>query len=342
MKCMRFVKIALAAMVWVPSMVWAGDAFKTEYALTLDGTVNVVVAHPWRDVSDDLGVGGNVGFEVRPVKLLSVGLQYNERYFPGTDWKVGAVDVDAKLFPLGRTQTGEAYIGGGVGRIVPKNNDVDDAGKRVHGTLSAGYRFFFEKHPAFFADLGAVYDAYSPRKAPLSLLGVQAGLGWRFGGSNSKTETDKPAAAGKKDAPSATEKKNAKQAGELSQVAEVKNTAEGILVSLKGDILFSKGKADLSAEAKDRVAKLGAVLAKYPGDTVVVTGYTDSTGSVSVNQKLSEARAKAVREALLSSQVPASSVTAVGKGSADPMGDNRTAEGRAKNRRVEIKINNAK
>jgi len=78
---------------------------------------------------------------------------------------------------------------------------------------------------------------------------------------------------------------------------------------------------------------------KYPGAKIEVDGHTDSTGTDAYNQKLSERRAAAVKEYLIKEAgVDSSKITAVGYGVAKPVADNKTAAGRARNRRVEILI----
>jgi outer membrane protein OmpA-like peptidoglycan-associated protein len=129
-----------------------------------------------------------------------------------------------------------------------------------------------------------------------------------------------------------------KQAKELAQIAETRRTEEGILVNLKGDILFDTGKANLKSDASERVKKIGEILAKYPEDRIVVIGHTDNVGNNEVNQRLSENRANAVKVGLLSQGVPAENITVVGMGKSQPIASNNTPEGRAKNRRVELNI----
>jgi len=128
----------------------------------------------------------------------------------------------------------------------------------------------------------------------------------------------------------------------MGKVADVKRSAEGIEVNMKSDILFAPGKSELKPEAVEQISKVGDILAKYPNEKIEITGYADSKGSDAVNKVVSENRAKAVKAALLARKVPAGSMTAVGMGSANPIGDNKTAEGRAKNRRVELKITSQK
>ncbi|KVZ03546.1 OmpA family protein [Burkholderia ubonensis] len=109
-------------------------------------------------------------------------------------------------------------------------------------------------------------------------------------------------------------------------------------VNLAGDALFATGLATLTPTAR---ASLDALLARQ-GDTaftrVSVTGYTDSVGGDASNLALSQRRAQAVAGYLKSHGLNARTVAVTGRGSADPVASNATAEGRASNRRVEISL----
>lgn len=129
-----------------------------------------------------------------------------------------------------------------------------------------------------------------------------------------------------------------KQAQELSQVAETKRTEEGILVNLKNDLLFETGKSNLSSEAQGQLRELAGVLVKYPNDVIHIAGHTDSTGSNAVNKELSQERAAAVKLSLLENGVKPAQLSTTGLGESNPVADNKTATGRAKNRRVELII----
>lgn len=129
-----------------------------------------------------------------------------------------------------------------------------------------------------------------------------------------------------------------KQAKELEQVAETRRTEHGIVTKLKGDILFDSGAAALKPQARQNIAKIGDILKKYPEDRITVVGHTDSTGKASTNQQLSENRAKAVMVELVNRGVDRNSISVVGMGSSQPVADNKTAQGRSMNRRVELQI----
>lgn len=129
-----------------------------------------------------------------------------------------------------------------------------------------------------------------------------------------------------------------KQAKELAEIAETKRTEQGVLTQLKSDILFDTGKADLKPQAVENLYKMAQILKKYPENVLTIRGYTDSTGSAKVNEELSRKRAAAVRDRFVANGVPANTITVVGMGPKNPIAPNTSAEGRAKNRRVEIEI----
>jgi len=129
-----------------------------------------------------------------------------------------------------------------------------------------------------------------------------------------------------------------KQAKELEKIADVKKTENGIEVTLKNDILFATGSAELSTAAKQTLTDLNTVLKKYPENIIQVQGNTDSTGSASFNQTLSQKRAKAVYDFILDNGLKTSKISYVGFGATNPIASNDTEEGKAKNRRVELKI----
>ena len=123
--------------------------------------------------------------------------------------------------------------------------------------------------------------------------------------------------------------------GALATVADTQNTARGIVVSLS-DILFDTNKATLKPDAQIALAKLTGVLSVFPNLNLRVEGYTDSTGSDEINNKLSRERAAAVVVFLQGQGIPGTRMTSDGYGSKFPVAANDTKEGRAKNRRVEV------
>ena len=107
---------------------------------------------------------------------------------------------------------------------------------------------------------------------------------------------------------------------------------------LRTPISFVTGGSQMTGESRRLLVQIADKIKGCPNGTVTVIGYTDNQGSDAVNLKLSDTRAKAVAAALVSNGVLASKMTARGAGSANPIADNNTEEGRAKNRRVEITV----
>ncbi|MGZ3689949.1 MAG: OmpA family protein [Pseudobdellovibrio sp.] len=128
------------------------------------------------------------------------------------------------------------------------------------------------------------------------------------------------------------------QAKELAKIAETKRTEQGLITKLKSDILFESGKADLKDTAKSNLAEMAKIMKNYPENVLTINGYTDSTGSAKVNEALSQQRADAVKSQLVTSGMPTNVISTVGMGPASPIGDNKTADGRKQNRRVEIVV----
>jgi outer membrane protein OmpA-like peptidoglycan-associated protein len=130
---------------------------------------------------------------------------------------------------------------------------------------------------------------------------------------------------------------------DLAAVAAVKEEARGVVITLSGSVLFASGKYALLNTAMTKLDQVAEALKAQDADKrMVVEGHTDSQGSDKINQPLSLNRASAVRDYLVSRGVDADKITAVGMSSTRPIVDNKTAENRANNRRVEIVIGGTK
>lgn len=122
---------------------------------------------------------------------------------------------------------------------------------------------------------------------------------------------------------------------QFNKILETRDSPRGLVVNL-GDVLFATAKYDLRPEARERLAKLSGIVLAHPGLNLTVEGHTDNVGSDAFNQTLSEQRAQSVRQYLIDQGLDAGTITAQGFGKTMPVADNSTAEGRQKNRRVEI------
>jgi outer membrane protein OmpA-like peptidoglycan-associated protein len=113
---------------------------------------------------------------------------------------------------------------------------------------------------------------------------------------------------------------------------------KAILVNLPDGVTFDTGSATLKPEFRAVLDKVAQSMIDYPQSLIDVYGHTDSTGSDAFNQRLSEQRASTVMNYLISRGVPAARLRSQGFGETMPVASNDTIDGRAKNRRVEIKI----
>jgi len=109
-------------------------------------------------------------------------------------------------------------------------------------------------------------------------------------------------------------------------------------VSFAADAFFDFNKANLKPEGKAKLDDLSDKVKGLNLEVIIATGHTDSKGTDAYNQKLSVKRADAVKTYLTGKGVEASRVYTEGKGEAQPVADNKTDAGRAKNRRVEIEV----
>lgn len=132
-----------------------------------------------------------------------------------------------------------------------------------------------------------------------------------------------------------------KQAEELQRDlagAHVERVGEGILITFESGMVFDTESYALKNDTKSNLDKLAATLKKYDDTNILIEGHTDDTGEDAYNQKLSENRADAVEDYLVTQGIKNSRVTTKGYGESQPLAENATADGRQKNRRVEVAI----
>lgn len=124
---------------------------------------------------------------------------------------------------------------------------------------------------------------------------------------------------------------------EEMKALKAEKTDRGMVLTL-GDVLFDTDKAELKSSGLRTITRLSEFMKEYEDRRVRIEGYTDSTGTESYNQKLSEKRASAVRKALTNDGIASERVEMAGYGEAYPVANNDTSSGRQQNRRVEIVI----
>jgi len=121
---------------------------------------------------------------------------------------------------------------------------------------------------------------------------------------------------------------------------QARQTDRGTLVTL-GDVLFETGRAEIKPAAQGSISKLAQFLNLHPERRVLIEGFTDSTGSASTNQSLSERRSAAVADALQRAGVDRARIDTRGYGEQYPLASNSSTSDRAMNRRVEVYISDS-
>jgi outer membrane protein OmpA-like peptidoglycan-associated protein len=176
-------------------------------------------------------------------------------------------------------------------------------------------------------------DAKQATKGQLAAAGqMLASAGQQLASTQVQLETEKKA---RLEADARAKDAMTRLAASGSKVSE---ETRGVVITMPGGVLFASGKDTLLPAAQDKLGQVADALKNQGDHKIVVEGHTDSQGSDTSNQILSERRAQAVTTFLVSRGVAADQIRADGVGESRPVADNGSAEGRANNRRVEIVI----
>ncbi|MCF0215103.1 MAG: OmpA family protein [Fibrobacteraceae bacterium] len=199
---------------------------------------------------------------------------------------------------------------------------TNEAMKAQEAKLQEEMKMNKEKFQAEAAEREAALKAANDREADLQ----------------KKLEEEQAALAAERAKAEERQKEAMNKLNELqSKLIQVSKDARGIILSMS-DILFDVNKATLKADLKTSLAKVAGILSVYQQFNVSIEGNTDNTGSAEHNMKLSEQRATNVMNFLVEQGIEASRLTAKGLGMTMPIADNSTKEGRQKNRRVDLVI----
>jgi len=172
------------------------------------------------------------------------------------------------------------------------------------------------------AGLGQVIGGNT--KSTLIGAGIGAALGGVAGGSIGRYMDNQEAAL--------------QQQFAASDAANIQRNADVLAVTFKSDMLFDVNSATLKAGASTEINRVSQVLVQYPQTNVQIAGHTDSSGSETYNQTLSERRAMSVQNALIQQGVDSMRLQTIGFGEGQPIADNATEAGRQLNRRVVVTI----
>jgi outer membrane protein OmpA-like peptidoglycan-associated protein len=148
--------------------------------------------------------------------------------------------------------------------------------------------------------------------------------------------------AGEKQAREAADKRAREAMDRLaaSAAGSVRQDTRGTIITIPGSVLFASNKSTLLPAAQVKLNAVADALKDQSDRMITIEGHTDSQGTDASNQELSQNRAQAVRDYLVSRGIKSEGVKAQGVGSSRPVADNASPEGRANNRRVEIVVQN--
>lgn len=178
------------------------------------------------------------------------------------------------------------------------------------------------------AELAAAREAQIKAQAALAAVQAQAQ-------ADALQAKEQAARAEAQRARLAAEQLRAQLLAQFNRVLTTRDTPRGLVITM-GDVLFETGKYDLRSPTRELLSKLSGIMLAHPGLKLAVEGYTDSTGTDAINQKLSQQRADTVRDYLISQGLAPDGITSQGFGSSDPVASNDSASGRQQNRRVEL------
>lgn len=267
---------------------------------------------------DDEVVGAFLGYQANKWLSVEAGYDYLGKFTAAglADEKVQAVTLAPRLsLPLTEAIALYGKVGGAY---------VDYGSKSDYSYLGAAGLEFNTNHNVTmrleYQNITDINNDIVRASAETATLGIA----YKFGGS---------------EAPAAVEQRPAEPApvAEESVVEKVAVTKTFTFQHLDSGT-FANNSAELKPSMETKLDKLVGYLNQYPQAKVEVVGHTDSNGSEAYNQKLSEKRAQAVAKALEAQGVDAARITAKGQGESNPIASNATAEGREKNRRVELVI----
>jgi outer membrane protein OmpA-like peptidoglycan-associated protein len=198
----------------------------------------------------------------------------------------------------------------------------------------------FDKHPKYYETIDLAYIAQ--RRAQMAEATASANKAKLEAEASAKAlaaeQTAQLAAAQEQLA--AAQAQLASTSAALANLAAVKQEERGLVITLSGSVLFKSNESTLMPAAQTKLNQVVETLSANGKSPLVVEGHTDSQGEDASNQILSQKRADAVRDYMVSKGYDAALVTAQGIGEARPVADNNSPEGRANNRRVEIVVQN--
>jgi len=339
--------IAIVSCVFLCFLAGSASAEMRAGAVGVSPMIGGYVFEGNQDLDNDFAYGLGLGYNLTERWAIEATLNYID-----TESDVGARDdtdvslgrLDA-LYHFNTTGCFVPYLAAGVGGIYfdPDRTSSDEDALVNYG---AGVKYFLTKDIALRGDVRHVISFDSTNHNLLYTVG----LTFFFGGEKEAVAAPAPAPAPKpepKPAPAPAPKpapgpKDSDDDGVYDDADECPDTPAGARVDARGcwvieGVFFDFDKSIIKPEGLPIIDEVATVLNSNPSMRVDIEGHTDSVGSDEWNQGLSERRARAVKDSLVSSGIESTRLTTKGFGESVPAATNKTKEGRAMNRRVELK-----
>ena len=206
---------------------------------------------------------------------------------------------------------------------------------KAHEALAAAEKSF-QDEPKSVRTRDLAYVADRKAKTAEALATTAAGVAAKAKADADLQATQAVIAKNTADQLAVEQKKRLEAEANLAKLAAVKEEERGLVITLSGTILFASNKSELLPSAENKLNEVSEALMATKERGLTIEGFTDSQGSSSYNQELSQKRAEAVRSYIISRGYEGDRIQAKGMGETNPIADNTSAEGRANNRRVEI------
>jgi outer membrane protein OmpA-like peptidoglycan-associated protein len=211
---------------------------------------------------------------------------------------------------------------------------------KAHEALVAAEKSF-QDEPKSVRTRDLAYVADRKAKTAEALATTAAGVAAKTKADADLQATQAVIAKNTADQLAIEQKKRLEAEASLAKLAAVKEDERGLVITLSGSVLFASNKSELLPAAENKLNEVADALMATKERKLTIEGFTDSQGSSSYNQTLSQQRAETVRAYIISRGYPADLIQAQGAGETNPIADNTSAEGRANNRRVEIIVEHA-
>ncbi len=329
-------------------------------------TVTPMIGYSWYDfngvkLDDDQHAGLGLGYQTSSPWSFEFAWQSGDSSVNGldSDLDVEQFRLDV-LYDLMHNRAFNPYIVFGAGQLQVNGDDINNI-KNDMTDLGLGLKYNFNQHLALRGDIRASYDLNDSHQMYTANLGLQI----LIGGSSKKAaavafiDSDNDGIEDKMDncpgtAPGTMvdsygcdKNKDSDGDGVVDAQDQCPGSNAGAKVDDKGcylvikeditselEVTFANNSAEI-VSGREELKKIAGFMRDYPHSKVVIEGYTDSSGAASYNLKLSQKRADAVVNSLVNDYgADATRLTSIGRGEANPVASNATAEGRAANRRV--------